>query len=125
MNDRSSIAALERSTDEQIAASFVSRSTAVALWRVLNAMRDGWYLENRLRDVARMIATDALAQGLRAEQMIVALKREWPTLLERRRVPGEAELELLAERLTSLCIHEYYASRAPDQQCAVQGCRTM
>lgn len=109
MNDRSSIAALARSTDEQDAASFLSRSTAVALWRVLNAMRDGWYLEKRLGDVARMIAVDAHTRGLRAEQMVVALKHEWPTLLERRRVPAEAELELLAEKLTSLCIQEYYA----------------
>jgi hypothetical protein len=125
MNDRSSIAALVRSTDEHVATSFLSRSTAVALWRVLNAMRDGWYLEKRLRDVARLIAADARSRGLRAEQMVVALKHEWPTLLERRRVPAEEELGLLAEKLTSLCIHEYYTPRASGESCAVQACRTM
>src|SRR5215208_1716794 len=75
---------------------FVSRSTTVALLRVINALRDGWFLEKRLRDVARMIAHDARAHGLRAEQMLIALKRDWPKLLERRRVPGEAELHMLA-----------------------------
>ena len=87
----------------------VSASATVGLWRVINAMRDGWYLEKRLREVARMIASDARAKGLRAEQMLVALKRDWPKLLERRRVPGEAELHMLCERLVTFCIVEYYA----------------
>ena len=63
-----------------------------------------------LADLARMIAADARARGLRAEQMLVALKRDWPKLLERRRVPGEAELSMLSERLVSFCIQEYYVS---------------
>jgi hypothetical protein len=88
----------------------VSPSAKVGLWRVLNALRDGWFLEKRLHDVARMIATDARARGLRAEQMIIALKRDWPKLLERRRVPGEGELHMLSERLVSFCILEYYAA---------------
>jgi len=88
---------------------FVSASATVAIWRVLNAMRDGWFLEKRLRDVARMLAADARARGLRAEQMLVALKRDWPKLLEHRRVPGEAELSMLCERLVTFCIVEYYA----------------
>lgn len=104
--------------EEPTDTTLVSSSAAVALWRVLNALRDGWFLEKRLRDVARMIATDARARGLRAEQMLVALKRDWPKLLERRRVPGEGELLMLCERLVSFCIHEYYA--AP---CAVGVCR--
>jgi hypothetical protein len=123
MNDRSSIAALEASSGARAGASLVSRSATVALWRVLNALRDGWFLEDRLRDVARMIAADARARGLRAEQMLVALKREWPKLLECRRVPAEAELHMLAERLTSFCIHEYYAPRVTGEPCAVQACR--
>ena len=93
---------------EPAVASFMSRSATVALLRVINALRDGWFLEKRLRDVARMIAADARDHGLRAEQMLVALKREWPVMLERRRVPGDDELGMLAERLVSLCIQEYY-----------------
>ena len=96
-------------TDAPAETALVSPSATVGLWRVLNALREGWFLEKRLRDVARMIAADARSRGLRAEQMLVALKRDWPKLLERRRVPGEAELAMLCERLVSFCIVEYYA----------------
>jgi len=110
MSERSILAELETMPDEPTGTTLVSASATVGLWRVLNALRDGWFLEKRLRDVARMIAGDARARGLRAEQMLVALKRDWPKLLEQRRVPGEAELSMLAERLVSFCIAEYYAS---------------
>ena len=99
----------QETTNPPTGTTFVSASASVGIWRVLNAMRDGWFLEKRLRDVARMIAADARARGLRAEQMLVALKRDWPKLLEHRRVPGEAELGLLCERLVTFCIVEYYA----------------
>jgi hypothetical protein len=55
-----------------------------------------------------MIAEDSRARGLRAEQMLVALKRDWPRLLESRRVPDEASVRALSERLVSFCIVEYY-----------------
>ena len=122
MNDRAVLAELESMSEPSTDAALVSPSATVGLWRVLNALRDGWFLEKRLRGVARMIADDARARGLRAEQMIVAIKRDWPLLLERRRVPGEAELHMLAERLVSFCIHEYYAPRSMD--CAVGTCRS-
>ena len=109
MSDRPILAELETIPDGPDDTSIVSASAAVALWRVLNAMRDGWFLEKRLRDVARMIAEDARARGLRAEQMLVALKRDWPRLLESRRLPDDASVRVLAERLVSFCIHEYYA----------------
>jgi hypothetical protein len=108
MNDRAILAELE-TMPEPPETTIVSASATVGLWRVINAMRDGWFLEKRLRDVARMIAEDARARGLRSEQMLVALKRDWPKLLERRRVPGEAELHMLCERLVTFCIVEYYA----------------
>lgn len=109
MSERPILADLEAMPDEPTGTTLVSPSATVGLWRVLNALRDGWFLEKRLRDVARMIAADARTRGLRAEQMLVALKRDWPKLLERRRVPGEAELGMLSERLVTFCIHEYYA----------------
>ena len=109
MDDRAERTELESMGEAPTEATLVSPSATVGLWRVLNALRDGWFLEKRLRDVARMIAADARAKGLRAEQMIVALKRDWPKLLERRRVPGEGELLMLSERLVSFCIVEYYA----------------
>jgi hypothetical protein len=122
MTDRAVQTELESTSESPAEATLVSPSATVGLWRVLNALRDGWFLEKRLRGVARMIAEDARARGLRAEQMIVAIKRDWPKLLERRRVPGEAELHMLIERLVSFCIHEYYAPRSMD--CAVGTCRS-
>lgn len=110
MSERPILAELETMPDEPTGTTLVSASATVGFWRVLNALRDGWFLEKRLRDVARMIAVDARTRGLRAEQMLVALKRDWPKLLDRRRVPGEAELSMLAERLVSFCIQEYYVS---------------
>lgn len=110
MSDRAVQPELESSEESPRDAALVSPSATVGLWRVLNALRDGWFLEKRLRDVARMIAADARARGLRAEQMIVALKREWPKLLERRRLPGEGQLAMLSERLVSFCVVEYYAA---------------
>lgn len=110
MSERAILAELETMPDAPTGTTLVSASATVGLWRVINALRDGWFLEKRLRDVARMIAGDARARGLRAEQMLVALKRDWPKLLERRRVPGEAELGMLAERLVSFCIQEYYVT---------------
>lgn len=103
--------------------SILSRSTTVALWRVLNALRDGWFLEDRLRNVARMIVADARPHGLRAEELLIALKREWPRLVECRRAPNEVQLRMLAERLVTFCIHEFYAGpRAANGGCAVQRC---
>ena len=122
MNDRAVLAELESMSEPSTEATLVSPSATVGIWRVLNALRDGWFLEKRLRGVARMIADDARGRGMRAEQMIVAIKRDWPKLLERRRTPGEAELHMLVERLVSFCIHEYYAPRAMEP-CVVQRCR--
>ena len=109
MSYRELPAELEPTEEPPENAALMSPSATVGLWRVLNALRDGWFLEKRLRDVAQMIAADARARGLRAEQMIVAIKRDWPKLLERRRVPEEGELHMLSERLVTFCIAEYYA----------------
>jgi hypothetical protein len=119
MSDRPILARLENIPEGPTDTSLVSPSATVGLWRVLNALRDGWFLERRLREVARMIAGDARTRGLRAEQMLVALKRDWPKLLEGRRAPPEGELHMLSERLVSFCIHEYYAP----ERCAIGSCR--
>ena len=119
MSDRAILAELEAIPERRTDTSLVSPSAAVGLWRVLNALRDGWFLERRLRDVARMIAGDARARGLRAEQMLVALKRDWPKLLEGRRTPDDGQLHTLSERLVTFCIHEFYAP----ESCAIGSCR--
>ena len=87
----------------------ITRSANAALCRVLNALRDGWFLEKRLRAVARMIVEEAHRQRLDADQMLLALKVEWPKLLDSWRVPGEADVEMVADRLVSLCRVEFYS----------------
>ncbi|MDB4881711.1 MAG: hypothetical protein JWL95_477 [Gemmatimonadetes bacterium] len=91
------------------AGSVITRSATVALCRVLNALRDGWFLEKRLRNVARMIAEEAHHQRLDVDQMLSALKEEWPRLLESRRVPGEVDVQMVVERLLGFCKLEFYS----------------
>jgi hypothetical protein len=87
----------------------ISRSAAKALGQVLNALRDGWFLEKRLRNVARMIVEEAHRHHLDADQMLMALREEWPKVLERRRVPDKADLEMVVERLSVCCRVEFYS----------------
>lgn len=87
----------------------ITHSATVALWRVLNALRDGWFLEKRLRNVARMIVEEAHRQHLDADQMIAAIRLEWPRLLERRRIPVEEDLQMVADRLSAFCRSEFYS----------------
>jgi hypothetical protein len=95
------------STADAPATTVLTHSATVALWRVLNALRDGWFLEKRLRSVARMIVDEAHRQQLDADQMIAALRAEWPRLLERRRMPVEEDLQMVADRLSAICRSEF------------------
>jgi hypothetical protein len=90
----------------------ISRSATAALWRVLNAQREGWFLERRLRHVARMIAEEAHRQGLDADGMLVAMRREWPAVLEHRRVPDEHGMRELVRYLVRFCLEELRAKRS-------------
>ena len=87
----------------------LTRSATSALCRVLNAMRDGWFLEKRLRQVARMIADEAHHQRLDADQMLTALREEWPRLLASRRLPGDEDVQLVIDRLAGFCRNEFYS----------------
>ena len=101
----------------------MSRSTAMAVRRALHALRDGWHLEGRLRDAARMVAEDARRHGLRAEEMLVALEREWGELARTRVARVTGDVRRFAERLVTLCIHEFYAAAgAAHVHCAVPAC---
>lgn len=98
----------------------LSRSTLMAMRRLLHAFREGWLLEERLATVARMAVADARNAGLRAEQMLVVLKAQWAMLDEVRALPG-ADVRYLRDRLVSLSILAYYegerrrgAPAAPD-----------
>jgi hypothetical protein len=91
----------------------ISRSATAALWRVLNALREGWFLERRLRHVARMIAEEAHRQGMDADGMVVAMRRELPLVVERRHVPDESKLLVLTQHLVRFCLEELRAKRTP------------
>jgi hypothetical protein len=86
----------------------LSRSTLMTVRRVLHAYREGWLLEERLAAAARMMAEDARMHGGAAEQMLVALEREWAALDDARRLPAHDARELLS-RLVTLGIRAYYA----------------
>jgi hypothetical protein len=101
----------------------ISRSAAMTVRRTLHALRDGWLLEDRLRRAARMIAEDARRHRACAEQMVVALKREWPVWVDSPQLSRDARAQDLARRLVTLSIHEFYASSAADGSCAVRACR--
>jgi hypothetical protein len=96
----------------------ISRSAAAALWRVMNALREGWFLERRLRHVARMIAEEAHRQGLDADGMLVAMRQEWPSVVEHRDVPDESKLHVLTQHLVRFCLEELRARRAPNAAAA-------
>jgi hypothetical protein len=106
---RSAQARTAHGSSARAATAVINHSATVALWRVLNALRDGWFLEKRLRNVALMIVDEAHRQHLDAEQMLAALRAEWPRLLERRRIPVEEDLQMVADRLTAFCRSEFYS----------------
>jgi hypothetical protein len=101
----------------------ISRSTASAARQLLHALGDGRVLDDRIRRAARMVAGDARRRGLSADQMLVALKREWPGPTGGPRIPDGDHVRDLARRLVTLCIHEFYASRAAHGPGAVHACR--
>jgi hypothetical protein len=88
-----------------------SRSATAALGRVLNALRDGWFLERRVRNVARMIAEEAHRHRLDADEMLAAMRREWPTILAHRSVADESGLRMLVDHLVRFCLEELRALR--------------
>lgn len=103
----------QRGTTPRSHDAVISRSAAAALWRVLNALREGWFLERRLRHVARMIAEESHRQGLDADGMLVAMRDEWPSVVERRHVPDESKLHVVTQHLVRFCLEELRAKRAP------------
>src|SRR5687767_13141359 len=86
----------------------LSLSTGRALRRLLSAFRDGWLVEARLAEAARMVAEDAHRRGLRAEQMVVAIKEAWSDLPEARGAAQVVDVQRLLSQVVTRCIHEFY-----------------
>lgn len=102
----------------EAAALVPSRSAVRALRRFLNARRDGWVVDARLAQAARIAAEEARCCGLPAERMLAALERTWWALDEVRALPAIEARESWS-RLVSLSIRAYHAPRrsggpAPD-----------
>jgi hypothetical protein len=85
-----------------------SQSTTTAMRRVLNAYREGWMLDGRMRDTARLVAEDAHRRGLDAVRTIIAVRGAWVQLEELRRVVPDEDARDLLSRLISCTIEEFY-----------------
>lgn len=69
--------------------------------------RDG-HLEQPLRDVARALADDARARdAVRAERLLIELRRIWRDIPETRYLDPKANEELW-DRLVTACVEEFY-----------------
>lgn len=64
-----------------------------------------------LRDALCTAADEARAKGIRAEQLLVALKEIWHALPEVRGAQGSVEQRKLLQQVISRCIREYYRDR--------------
>src|ERR1700733_8327546 len=65
-----------------------------------------------VRRALRALCDDARAAGVRAEQLVIAIKQGWSSLhSDRPRARSDGPDELLNQVIT-LCIDEYYAERA-------------
>jgi hypothetical protein len=100
------------SADESQPCGMFSPSTLLAVRRLLQALRDGWLVDSLVSGAARAVAGDAHRHGVRAEQMLIALKEAWAVLGEVREPAGTAERRRLLSRLVTLAIYEYYEYHA-------------
>jgi hypothetical protein len=65
--------------------------------------------DRALRSVARRLAAEARAQDpVRAERLVIALRRAWRDLPAVERLPGDPR-RVLWDRLVLLCCEEFYA----------------
>src|SRR5438105_4936132 len=87
----------------------LSRSTCVAVRRLMHAYREGWPLDGRLTTAARIVTEDARERRFPAAQMLVALKQAWAALDEVRSISPTDSRELLG-RLVTLSIEAYYGA---------------
>ena len=82
---------------------------AGALRRALLAPPDSAEGEVELRRTIRALADAARGRGLRAEQLVVALREAWTTLPEARAITPRSRRAEVAAHLVGVCIDEYYA----------------
>ena len=57
---------------------------------------------------ARLMCEDARTRGVRIEELLISLKRTWPTMRGIDRLPRDESARLLS-RVVTLCVEEYYS----------------
>jgi len=66
--------------------------------------------DRALRAAAHRLAAEARAQdAVRAERLLIELRRRWQKLPEIQRVPDDGRRRALWDRLVRLCCEEFYA----------------
>ena len=64
--------------------------------------------DDELRQALGLLAQEAQARRLRAEELIISLKALWRALPEVQQATNRSEQNELLGRLVSMCIEEYY-----------------
>ena len=96
-----------------------SIESLAALWQSLLIADSPDVSQPKLRRIARSVAAEARSNGVRAEQLLIEVKKSWATHHERvtfRDVDSWSDRRLRAERVVSelvtLLIEEYYDGSA-------------
>lgn len=87
---------------------FPSPETVALVESALTAFLDGTVSDSRVCEVFTLLAHEADALQLRAEGVLVALKRIWNGLPQVRTLADSERRELLLAQLVRLCIDSYY-----------------
>jgi hypothetical protein len=91
----------------------MSPATVAAIREAFEGYGEYGLIDSRLRPAARLVCDDGRRSGLRVEQLLIALKTEWATLLMAAQVPEGPSRTDLTSRFITLCIYEFYAAKAP------------
>ena len=95
----------------------LSASAVSAVRCAIQAHLDGRVRPEGMRAALRALCAEGRRRGLRAEQVVVALKGAWASLPEVRRAAHDAQ-RAAVEWLVTACIEEYYGSshrRTPER----------
>jgi hypothetical protein len=90
----------------------LSAEAVAALRRAVQLYVDQGSMDGEIRHAVRTMCADVHRDNLRAEQLIIAFKEAWHALPEVHRIPRGGERERLVERVVTMCVEEYYSSKA-------------
>lgn len=87
---------------------FPSATTIALLRDALPEMIQHSDREHEVQRGLTLLAAEARAHGLHAEEMVIVLKNFWTTLPEAQHALDRGERQRLLGRLVTFCIDEYY-----------------